>query len=260
LISSGAGVLKPYKDKTWLDEQINVLGKSQRQIAVECNCSVGTINRWLNYDYTFEKEQKYRAENHKSIIEYQRKYNENLRKRLFDILGHECSFCGETNKKYLTFDHINNDSKYDRKTYGENYIYGMLQHWNKTTWPEEMEIKRKLQVLDYNCNCGVKRRKYFNLPKSEMSSSQKRQINLWEKAYDFFGPCRICGDQNLIHLCIGHVKHNGAEMRRKGEKDSTKLLSQWDQMEWPEKLKEIYSLECFNCNCNNFSESEGKII
>jgi len=259
LISSGAD-LKPYKNKEWLNEQINILGKTQRRVAKECNCAVGTINRWINYNKTIGKEQKYRLENHKSIIEYQRRYNAQLKTRLFDILGYECVMCGESNKKYLTFDHINNDSKIDKKIYGENYIYGMIQHWNKTAWPKDIEIRKKIQVLDYNCNCGVKRREYFNLPKSKITKSQKRQINLWRKAYNFFGPCRICGDKDLIHLCIGHVNHNGAEMRRNGETDSTKLLAKWKEAKWPEELKERYSLECFNDNCNRFSESEGKII
>lgn len=256
LLLSGA---KPYKNKDWLDKQMR-LGKSQRQIAIECNCAVGTINRWINYDKTRGKEEEYRSQNHKSIIEYQRKYNEKLRNKLFDILGYECVMCGESNKKYLTFDHINNDSKHDREVYGENYVYGMIQYWNKTVWPEETEIRRRLRVLDYNCNCGVKRRGYFNLSKSEISLSQKRQIKLWKAAYEFFGPCRVCGDQSLIHLCVGHIGHNGAEMRRNGETDSTKLLSKWNKMGWPKELKETYSLECFNDNCNRFSESEGKII
>ncbi len=255
MLVSGADA-KIYKNRAWIEEQISS-GKSQRQLALECNCSLGTINRWINYNKTKQKEHTYRNENHKLIIEYQRKYNEGLRSKLFDILGYECVMCGETNKKFLTFDHINNDSRGDKQVFGNNYIYGMIQHWNKTKWPSNSEIRNRLQVLDYNCNCGVKRRQYFKL---QTTSSQKRQYRLWNKAYNFFGPCRICGDPDLIHLCIGHINHDGFLMRKQGESDSTKLIAQWDKMGWPEELKETYSLECFNDNCNGFTENEGRVI
>ncbi len=47
ITTSGAD-LKPYKNKEWLENQINVLGKTQAQVAKECGVTSMTIYYWLN--------------------------------------------------------------------------------------------------------------------------------------------------------------------------------------------------------------------
>ncbi len=64
---------------------------------------------------------------------------------LFNILGHKCKRCGMTDKRILTFDHINNDGNKDRgsrenSTRFDYYIAHPI-----------FAISR-LQVLCYNCN------------------------------------------------------------------------------------------------------------
>lgn len=51
--------IKEYKKKEWLEEQYINLGKSQKQIAKECNCVPTTIGIWLRkYDLNIKPEAK----------------------------------------------------------------------------------------------------------------------------------------------------------------------------------------------------------
>lgn len=62
--------------------------------------------------------------------------------------GRFCSCCGETNIKFLTIDHINNDGAEHRrsnKNRGGNSFY----RWLKTH-----DYPPGYQVLCWNCNCG----------------------------------------------------------------------------------------------------------
>jgi len=59
--------------------------------------------------------------------------------------GGKCACCGETNIKFLTIDHINNDGFKWRKDHGNDNIgYWLARH----AYPEGY------QILCFNCNCG----------------------------------------------------------------------------------------------------------
>lgn len=66
--------------------------------------------------------------------------------QLFDILGHRCVRCGETDKRALQFDHINGRGRSDIKKYNSNCAY-------YTFYVKRPDLARDtLQVLCANCN------------------------------------------------------------------------------------------------------------
>lgn len=78
---------------------------------------------------------------------------------IHDHYGRICKCCGETEKAFLTLDHINGDGSEQRRDAsginrggGTNWRFYMVRKAQKTgEWPED------LQILCYNCNCGRQR-------------------------------------------------------------------------------------------------------
>lgn len=62
--------------------------------------------------------------------------------------GYKCACCGESNKKFLTLDHINNDGAAHRKLIKHNDGRAMFIWIMKNGFPPIF------QILCYNCNCG----------------------------------------------------------------------------------------------------------
>lgn len=69
--------------------------------------------------------------------------------------GAKCNCCGETERYFLTIDHINNDGAEHRKTFkkGEKNIY---------TWLYKHNFPTGFQILCMNCNFGKYRNFYDN--------------------------------------------------------------------------------------------------
>jgi hypothetical protein len=90
-------------------------------------------NRW--YENHKEEEKKKRARVYKI-----------RRNNIIQRYGGKCVCCGETNVKFLTLDHVNNDGYKLRKLLGTGKVQlGWIEHNN---YPDT------IQVLCYNCNCG----------------------------------------------------------------------------------------------------------
>jgi len=69
-----------------------------------------------------------------------------LRDKVLTVYGAECACCGETEKRFLTVDHINNDGVVMRKVHGSG---GNLYRWLiKNSFPAGF------QTLCMNCNFG----------------------------------------------------------------------------------------------------------
>lgn len=88
----------------------------------------------------YRRSEKYRA--------YTRNYQRRLRLKCLDYYGNsnpKCACCGETEIKFLTIDHINNDGAKHRKMVKTSNIYQWLV---KNKFPEGF------QLLCYNCNCS----------------------------------------------------------------------------------------------------------
>jgi hypothetical protein len=63
-----------------------------------------------------------------------------------EILGNRCNCCGETEPKFLTFDHINGGGTKERKP--------GVDHVNPYRYIISNPKQIKFQLLCYNCNCG----------------------------------------------------------------------------------------------------------
>jgi predicted restriction endonuclease len=68
-----------------------------------------------------------------------------LRLEVLNHYGARCACCGESEIRFLTIDHVNNDGSEHRKTVKTNAIY---------RWIKKNGYPRTLQVLCHNCNWG----------------------------------------------------------------------------------------------------------
>ena len=94
----------------------------------------------------------YRADpvNRTKILQLQRRYRTNMRKRFLDVYGHRCHCkcgCTESTDGFLTVGHINDDGNEDRKNGG---YYAMMLRAIKKPAPT------KYTTLCWNCNCGAR--------------------------------------------------------------------------------------------------------
>lgn len=78
--------------------------------------------------------------------EINRRHLQKLKSMVFAAYGNQCECCGETEKSFLTIDHVNDDGKEHRKSIRSNRIY----HWlKKNGFPKD-----GFRLLCFNCNCG----------------------------------------------------------------------------------------------------------
>jgi hypothetical protein len=223
---------------------------------------LGKIYSEKNKDEIAKRQKNYEQKNRGKISSRKKKYYENNpdklkerhdkssqrrdkeKKRLFDILGERCIICGEENRKFLTFDHINDDGNVERKIHS-----GLFTNIKNIEWDEGI-IKSRYQVLCYNHNMSKNRRIYLDLPFEDLTKYQKEALGLWQKSLEFFGPC-YCGEDDIHFLSIDHKNGDGAEKRRNGERSGVALLRQFRKFGWPESLKDTYRILCFNHNCGH---------
>jgi hypothetical protein len=244
------------KDKTKIRKQ-NYYKENKERIS-EVHKAYRKNNKEKIHDYTIEygknnkekrsiSSKKYREENKEELNQILRNREKEERVHIIKLLGGKCVFCGEVNYKYLTLDHINDDGNIERAKHNCNSNRRIIKKYKVKGWPIE-EIKQNLQILCYNCNFTKTRRNYFDLSYEEQSYNQRANLKLWKEAFSFFGPCKICGCDNLKFLSIDHIHNDGSEKRKNGEKVGAMLLFQFRKNKWPEYLKEDYQLLCFNCN------------
>lgn len=85
--------------------------------------------------------------------EYQKTYRDNLKKEVFDHYGCFCACCGETEPKFLTLDHVNNDG-YAMRKYKGHPPAAQAQFY---VWIIRNNYPDSFQVLCMNCNFGKAR-------------------------------------------------------------------------------------------------------
>ncbi len=77
---------------------------------------------------------------------YRKAWSNRLREEALNHYGRKCVCCGEDEKRFLTFDHINNDGSSHRKeATKEKTIY---------KWLKDNNFPPTFQVLCANCNLG----------------------------------------------------------------------------------------------------------
>jgi hypothetical protein len=65
--------------------------------------------------------------------------------------GHRCACCGESEPKFLSIDHVNNDGHKQRKTRRAGGYAALIRRVKREGWPSD------LQLLCFNCNLGKAR-------------------------------------------------------------------------------------------------------
>jgi hypothetical protein len=162
--------------------------------------------------------------------------------RALDIIGGcHCSLCDCKDLDKLTVDHIDNSGSIDKQK-GLRVIRAIAT--NKLS----KEQLANLRVLCWNHNLS-RCREYLDFPYEKQTYGQRYATKLWKEALNFFGPCH-CKESELKFLTISHIKNDGAERRRNGEKVGAGLIVGFRKLGWPESLKEDFCLECANCNCS----------
>lgn len=99
-------------------------------------------------------------------LRYQIRRAEIIKQKVLAFYGAFCACCLETNEKFLTVDHMNNDgAKQRRENPGSSYMNAYKAHF-----------PLDLQILCYNCNCG----KYVNhdiCPHKKSDSGRTQEWN-----------------------------------------------------------------------------------
>jgi hypothetical protein len=72
-------------------------------------------------------------------------YNDRIQSTLLEIYGSVCACCGESERKFLTIDHVNNDGAEKRRTYGKSKY---------RRWLSQQPKQPDIRTLCWNCNCG----------------------------------------------------------------------------------------------------------
>ena len=79
-------------------------------------------------------------------LEKQKLYYNNLKLQVYEKYGNVCSCCGESETRFLTIDHKNNDGAEHRKT----VVPGRALY----RWIVNNQFPSDFQILCFNCNCG----------------------------------------------------------------------------------------------------------
>lgn len=88
---------------------------------------------------------------------YFRDRNIKERENIFNHYGWKCACCGESNPKFLTIDHIDNNGAVHRATSFTNknskHVAGVIMY----RWIRKHGYPDNFQTLCFNCNCGKQR-------------------------------------------------------------------------------------------------------
>lgn len=121
------------------------------------SCKDCVHSRQLVYRITHKEKKdaqnrEWRLNNKDSIRQSQLRHRNKVRDIVFTHYGGVCVCCGESNPKFLTIDHKNNDGAEHRKSVGPNSWGGRSEVMYR--WIIRNGFPDSLQLLCWNCNCG----------------------------------------------------------------------------------------------------------
>lgn len=93
---------------------------------------------------------KHKEKNHDKLRAASVAYYRKLRRAVVALYGEQCGWCGETNPKILTLDHVNCDGAEERRKNGRG-SWKLLREILQSR-----ELRKDLQVLCWNCNMAKK--------------------------------------------------------------------------------------------------------
>jgi hypothetical protein len=264
ITTSGAD-LKPYKNKEWLENQINVLGKTQAQVARECGVAQGTISYQMRTPARDEKIKEYRLKN------YNKEYNKQYRLKNKDRLK---EYKKIYSKKYYE---INSEKIKERaKEYGTIYkkenkekikIKNRIYSENNKDKRKEYREKNKEKLKEYkkeyyqkNKDLGKQKeyreknreriKVWRNNSKNEHNAKRRekrkeRKINV----FNMLGGCKcvMCEENRVNRLTIDHINKDGFLDRKRGFRGSSMYDAIATGKITQEELKNLRVL-CWNHN------------
>jgi len=107
------------------------------------------IKRYQQSDVGKANIKRYRENNKEKIRLIHEKWRKNNKKVVMDHYGNKCSCCDETELKFLTIDHINDDGAKHRRKIGRKLTGQDFYRWIIVN-----KFPKNLQILCFNCNCG----------------------------------------------------------------------------------------------------------
>lgn len=116
---------------------------------------------WAKKNPEKKREQRrlYKKRHPEKVREQNRRRDCRIRKKVFTHYGGDlpkCVCCGETEDKFLTIDHKNNNGNAERlRIFGHKHVAGNMFY----LWIIKNNFPKDLQVLCFNCNFGKARNK-----------------------------------------------------------------------------------------------------
>ena len=104
--------------------------------------------KWVENNKGINK--KYKDRWYKDNAEKLRSIRLNAKLIVYEAYGNKCSCCGESNIKFLSIDHVNNDGYKERKGRGGSSDH-IMRNIIKNKFPDTY------QLLCFNCNLGKAR-------------------------------------------------------------------------------------------------------
>jgi hypothetical protein len=176
---SKCGIEKPYDD---FYKQHSFNAKS-KYTSVMAECKLCTRKRSHDRKYGEKYDQLREQEN-----TYNRKKRQRIKEAVFAAYGgYVCACCGETEKSFLTIDHINNDGAAHRRSItGKRHSAGVHTY----NWIVKNGFPEGFQVLCMNCNHG-KRMNNGICPHQVRRNDQSKDVGSSD-------PKRIAPDLHIV--------------------------------------------------------------
>lgn len=102
-----------------------------------------------------------------------KRYLNEMREMLFRHYGDKCSCCGESEKIFLTLEHVNNDGAFHRRQVKSMNPVALILDLRKRGWPD-----KGYTILCFNCNLGKAKNK------NVCPHIQKKVIKILEEIRD----------------------------------------------------------------------------
>jgi len=110
------------------------------------SCDIESAKNWYeaNRERHREAGRRYWMKHKKRLNKIQRELLKGLRCEFINAYGGKCQCCGESEKMFLTIEHINGRGSEERKRLGS---YQLLVKLRRLGWPKENHT-----ILCFNCN------------------------------------------------------------------------------------------------------------
>lgn len=125
------------------------------------HCSVCKVVKPCSAFTTYKTKRKgeirqyYHSFCHPCLLRYSSEYNKKVHNTLRDMIyahyGNKCACCGETQREFLSIDHVGGWGKNHRSAKTGKRVIGVALY----TWIVKNMFPASIQILCYNCNCAL---------------------------------------------------------------------------------------------------------